>query len=199
MPTLDLPPSTQEHPLPAVLSLIGNTPLVEITRLDTGPCQLFVKLENQNPTGSIKDRVALAMIEAAEKDGRLRPGGTVVEATAGNTGLGSGAGRRRQRLSCAAGHPGQDVAGKDQPRARTRRDGPAHALGCRARPPGILPGPRRAARGGDSRRVLRQPVQPIPPTRSGTKPPPARKSGSRPATTWTPWSAGSAAAARWRA
>ncbi len=88
MPTLDLPPSTQEHPLPAVLSLIGNTPLVEITRLDTGPCQLFVKLENQNPTGSIKDRVALAMIEAAEKDGRLRPGGTVVEATAGNTGLG---------------------------------------------------------------------------------------------------------------
>ncbi len=88
MPILDLPPSTQEHPLPAVLSLIGNTPLVEITRLDTGPCQLFVKLENQNPTGSIKDRVALAMIEAAEKDGRLRPGGTVVEATAGNTGLG---------------------------------------------------------------------------------------------------------------
>ena len=77
-----------EHPLPAVLSLIGNTPLVEITRLDTGVCRLFVKLENQNPTGSIKDRVALAMIEAAERDGRLRPGGTVVEATAGNTGLG---------------------------------------------------------------------------------------------------------------
>ncbi len=77
-----------EHPLPAVLSLIGNTPLVEITRLDTGVCRLFVKLENQNPTGSIKDRVALGMIEAAERDGRLRPGGTVVEATAGNTGLG---------------------------------------------------------------------------------------------------------------
>lgn len=87
MPTLASPPST-DHPLPAVLSLIGNTPLVEITRLDTGPCQLFVKLENQNPTGSIKDRVALAMIEDAERDGRLRPGGTVIEATAGNTGLG---------------------------------------------------------------------------------------------------------------
>ena len=87
MPTLATPPST-DHPLPAVLSLIGNTPLVEITRLDTGACQLFVKLENQNPTGSIKDRVALAMIEAAERDGRLRPGGTVIEATAGNTGLG---------------------------------------------------------------------------------------------------------------
>ena len=73
---------------PAILSLIGDTPLVEITRMDTGPCQLFVKLENQNPTGSIKDRVALAMIEAAERDGKLRPGGTVIEATAGNTGLG---------------------------------------------------------------------------------------------------------------
>jgi cystathionine beta-synthase len=73
---------------PAILSLIGDTPLVEITRMDTGPCQLFVKLENQNPTGSIKDRVALAMIEAAEREGKLKPGGTVVEATAGNTGLG---------------------------------------------------------------------------------------------------------------
>src|SRR5256885_7780769 len=73
---------------PGVLSLIGDTPLVEITQIDTGPCQLFVKLESQNPTGSIKDRVALAMIEAAERDGTLRPGGTVIEATAGNTGLG---------------------------------------------------------------------------------------------------------------
>ncbi len=73
---------------PAILSLIGDTPLVEITRMDTGPCQLFVKLENQNPTGSIKDRVALAMIESAEREGHLQPGGTVIEATAGNTGLG---------------------------------------------------------------------------------------------------------------
>ncbi|HSS69894.1 MAG TPA: cystathionine beta-synthase [Casimicrobiaceae bacterium] len=73
---------------PAVLSLIGNTPLVEITRLDTGRSRLFVKLENQNPGGSIKDRIALSMIDAAERDGSLKPGGTVVEATAGNTGLG---------------------------------------------------------------------------------------------------------------
>ena len=73
---------------PAIISLIGNTPLVEITRMDTGPCQLFVKLENQNPTGSIKDRIALSMIEAAEREGKLQPGGTIVEATAGNTGLG---------------------------------------------------------------------------------------------------------------
>lgn len=73
---------------PALFSLIGNTPLVEVTRIDTGPCRLFLKLESQNPGGSIKDRIGRAMIEAAEKDGRLKPGGTVVEATAGNTGLG---------------------------------------------------------------------------------------------------------------
>lgn len=73
---------------PAVLDLIGNTPLVRVTRFDTGPCTLFLKLESQNPGGSIKDRIGVAMIEAAERDGRLRPGGTIVEATAGNTGLG---------------------------------------------------------------------------------------------------------------
>jgi cystathionine beta-synthase len=73
---------------PAVLALIGNTPLVEVTQLDTGPCALFLKLESQNPGGSIKDRIGLSMIEAAEREGRLKPGGTVVEATAGNTGLG---------------------------------------------------------------------------------------------------------------
>ncbi|OWQ44812.1 cystathionine beta-synthase [Roseateles noduli] len=73
---------------PAVLDLIGNTPLVPVHRLDTGPCQLFLKLESQNPGGSIKDRIGLSMIEAAERDGLLPPGGTVVEATAGNTGLG---------------------------------------------------------------------------------------------------------------
>ena len=72
----------------AIFSLIGNTPLVEVTRIDTGPCQLFLKLESQNPGRSIKDRIGRAMIEAAERDGRLQPGGTVVEATAGNTGLG---------------------------------------------------------------------------------------------------------------
>ncbi len=89
MPMIEISsPPAASRKAPAVLSLIGDTPLVEITRMDTGPCQLFVKLENQNPTGSIKDRVALAMIEAAEADGKLKPGGTVVEATAGNTGLG---------------------------------------------------------------------------------------------------------------
>ena len=70
------------------LALIGNTPIVEVHHLDTGPCQLFLKLECQNPGGSIKDRIALNMIEQAEKNGDLQPGCTIVEATAGNTGLG---------------------------------------------------------------------------------------------------------------
>jgi cystathionine beta-synthase len=72
----------------SALDLIGNTPLLELTQLDAGPCRLFAKLESQNPGGSIKDRIGLSMIEAAEKSGALRPGGTIVEATAGNTGLG---------------------------------------------------------------------------------------------------------------
>jgi cystathionine beta-synthase len=71
-----------------ILQLIGNTPMVEVRRLDTGSCQLFLKLESQNPGGSIKDRIALAMIEAAERDGKLKKDALIVEATAGNTGLG---------------------------------------------------------------------------------------------------------------
>lgn len=72
----------------SVLDTIGNTPMHEVTNFDIGPCRLFLKLENENPGGSIKDRIGKAMIEAAETDGRLQPGGTIVEATAGNTGLG---------------------------------------------------------------------------------------------------------------
>lgn len=75
-------------PTQTVLDLIGNTPVIPARHLNTGQCQLFFKLENQNPGGSIKDRIALTMITAAETDGILKPGGTIVEATAGNTGLG---------------------------------------------------------------------------------------------------------------
>ena len=72
----------------SLLSLIGNTPMLKLTAFDTGPCELFVKLESHNPGGSIKDRVGLAIIEAAEQSGELKPGGTIIEATAGNTGIG---------------------------------------------------------------------------------------------------------------
>src|SRR5256714_2690286 len=85
---VSIAPTISSKKPPAILSLIGETPPVEITQFDTGPCHLFLKLENQNPTGSIKDRVALAMVEAAERDGQLAPSGTIIEATAGNTGLG---------------------------------------------------------------------------------------------------------------
>ena len=79
---------SRTHPFKSALELIGHTPMLELAQFDAGPCRLFAKLENQNPGGSIKDRIGLSMIEAAERDGRLKPGGTIVEATAGNTGLG---------------------------------------------------------------------------------------------------------------
>jgi cystathionine beta-synthase len=68
--------------------MIGRTPMLEVSRLDTGPCRLFLKLELMNPGGSIKDRIGVSMIEEAEKRGEIKPGDTLVEATAGNTGLG---------------------------------------------------------------------------------------------------------------
>lgn len=71
-----------------LLNLIGNTPIIKITKLTVGKCELYVKLENQNPGGSIKDRIARYMIDDAIKKQLLKPGGTIVEATAGNTGLG---------------------------------------------------------------------------------------------------------------
>ena len=72
----------------SLLDLIGNTPILKLKSLDTGPCDLFVKLESGNPGGSIKDRIGLSIIEEAEASGDLQPGGTIIEATAGNTGLG---------------------------------------------------------------------------------------------------------------
>ena len=68
--------------------LIGNTPLVRIRRINTGRADVLVKLESSNPGGSVKDRIALAMIEAAEREGHLKPGGLLIEPTSGNTGIG---------------------------------------------------------------------------------------------------------------
>src|SRR5215813_13884389 len=72
-----------------ILELIGNTPLVKLNKLTRGIKPLLLaKIESRNPGGSVKDRIGLAMIERAEKSGDLKPGGTVVEATSGNTGIG---------------------------------------------------------------------------------------------------------------
>jgi cysteine synthase A len=73
----------------SVLSLVGKTPMVRLRRLRTpAMAEVLVKLESYNPAGSVKDRIALAMIEAAEREGKLRPGDTIVEPTSGNTGIG---------------------------------------------------------------------------------------------------------------
>src|SRR3546814_20216499 len=98
----------------AILQTIGHTPLVELKNLDSGGCRLFAKLENQNPTGSITDRIGLYIIEAAEREGRLKPGGTLIEATDRHTRTGlalrseggrvRAGGARRVRNSWCAGH-----------------------------------------------------------------------------------------------
>jgi len=77
------------HRYPTILDLVGNTPIVRLDRVSQDvPGVILAKLEFMNPGGSNKDRIGLAMIEAAERDGHLRPGGTIVEPTSGNTGVG---------------------------------------------------------------------------------------------------------------
>ncbi len=71
----------------SLLDMVGNTPMLRLHHLDAGCCELYVKLENLNPGQSIKDRIAVEMVAEAERSGALKPGGTIVEATAGNTGI----------------------------------------------------------------------------------------------------------------
>ena len=80
---------TQDAPavVDSVLDLVGKTPMLKLNALETGPCELFLKLESQNPGQSIKDRIAITMIERAERDGLLKEGVRIIEATAGNTGI----------------------------------------------------------------------------------------------------------------
>ncbi len=81
--------ATTTRSFPTVTEVVGSTPIVRLLRMQpTGGARLLVKLEFMNPGGSIKDRIGLPMIEAAERDGLLRPGGTIVEPTSGNTGVG---------------------------------------------------------------------------------------------------------------
>ena len=75
-------------PADNILQTIGRTPHVRINRLFGREARVWVKCERANPGGSVKDRIALAMIEAAEQGGQLRPGGTIIEPTSGNTGVG---------------------------------------------------------------------------------------------------------------
>ncbi len=74
-------------PVESILDLVGNTPMLKMHSIDTGGCSLFLKLESQNPGQSIKDRIAITMIEKAESEGALKKGVRIIEATAGNTGI----------------------------------------------------------------------------------------------------------------
>src|SRR5512147_1870125 len=83
--------TSSPHSLPAesILDLVGKTPMVRIRKLNPNPrVRIYAKLEGFSPTGSIKDRIALKMIEQAEREGALRPGKTIIEPTSGNTGIG---------------------------------------------------------------------------------------------------------------
>jgi cysteine synthase A len=91
----------------SVLELIGDTPLVEIQRVenDSPRARVFGKLESANPGGSVKDRICLAMVERAEREGKLQPGGVVVEPTSGNTGIGLAIVARRRGYRCVLTMP----------------------------------------------------------------------------------------------
>src|ERR671938_70150 len=86
---------------PSVLELVGGTPIVRLDRVARGlPARVLAKLEYMNPGGSVKDRIGLPMIEAAEREGKLRPGGTIVEPTSGNTGVGLAIGAAIKGYRC---------------------------------------------------------------------------------------------------
>src|SRR6185436_16187353 len=87
-----------------ILETLGNTPLVKLGRFHPGPSTLAAKIEYFNPGGSVKDRIGIAMIEAGERSGQLKPGGTIVEPTSGNTGVGlaMAANLRGYKLICTS-------------------------------------------------------------------------------------------------
>ena len=157
-----------------ILEAIGHTPIVKLQKVARHvAAEIYVKCEYLNPGGSMKDRVARNIIEDAERRGLLEPGGTIVEATSGNTGMGAGAGRGAARLQVRLRDARQDVAGEGRGPARVRRARRHLPDRRRARRPAqLLPG-RQAHRA--RRRRTRS-------TRTSTTTPPTpRRTTSRPA------------------
>ena len=183
-------------PYKSVLDLIGQTPMVELTKFDTGQCRLFIKLESQNPGGSIKDRIALSMIAAAEKRGQAQARRHHRRGDRRQHRPRPRPGRHPQGLPHRAGRARQDVAREDPASARARRRGAHDALRCRQGPSRILPGHGREDRCRRCPAPSMPTSSPIPPTRWRTRRPPARKSWRSSTATSTRWSSASAPAAR---
>jgi hypothetical protein len=136
---------------PDLLAAIGNTPLIKLRRASqaTG-CTILGKAEFMNPGGSVKDRAALFMVQDAVKQGRLRPGGVIVEGTAGNTGIGPRARRQRHGLPHRHRDPGDPEPGEEGHAAARGRRARRGAGGAVRQPQQLREGvgpPRRALRG----------------------------------------------------
>ena len=145
--------------MPSVLDLIGATPLIEVTRIERGPCRLFLKLESANPSGSIKDRPARTMIEAAEAEGKLQTrrhhcGSNRRQYRARPCPCG-----RAQGVSHFAGGAGQDGAREGIARARHGRRSRDHAFRCREGPPRLLSGSRAGDCAAHPQCILHQSVR----------------------------------------
>ncbi len=123
----------------SVLDLIGNTPLVKLNQVTDGmPATVLAKVEYFNPGGSSKDRIAASIIDAAEREGKLKPGGTIVEPTSGNTGVGLALVAQQRGYRCIFVVP--DKVGEDKRNVltRLRRRGRRHADRRRARQPRVV-------------------------------------------------------------
>ncbi len=98
-----------------ILEAMGNTPLIRLNKLaKDSPATVWVKADYMNPGGSVKDRIGVSMIDEAERAGKLKPGGTIIEGTSGNTGNGARACRVRARIQSCFHHQRQAVARKDR-------------------------------------------------------------------------------------
>ena len=123
----------------SLIELVGNTPLLRLSHVNDGAQPLVLaKIEYLNPGGSVKDRIAVKMVEAAEREGKLKPGGTIVEPTSGNTGVGLATRGPGPRLSLRVRLPGQGQRGQAQRTGRVRSAGRGLPDGGRARAPGLL-------------------------------------------------------------
>ena len=183
----------------SILDLIGDTPLVKLNRMtDSRMATVLVKLENYNPAGSVKDRMAWNMVRRAEEAGLLAPGATLVESTSGNTGLGLAMTAAVRGYRCICTMPDKMSKEKIDMLKAYGAGGDHHPHRSPPRSPRELRGGRQAHRARDAGRLLHRPVLQHAQPRGPLPPRPVRRSGSRPTAGSTRWWAASAPAARSR-